>query len=365
MRLCFITYALSAGGAERVLSQLASHYASKGIHDVHLITLQPEGAPSFYSLDPAITLHQLGLDQTKQRGMSKVKRMFRYYLALRYIFKVLKPDKIISFVDEMNIATLLATLGLNIPVVISERTDPRHYSIGTLGNMVRRLTYPLASFLVLQGDYVRSCFPYMSQKIRVISNPVPFQKETAPTLKSSHIIMLVGRLDCYKGHYELIDAFAKLAKTFPQWSLEIYGEGPEKENLEALIRKLGLQEKAFLKGLASPIQKELKRAALFAFPTHYEGFSNALAEAMAVGLPVVASNCNGNLELVKQGENALVFPVGDLDKLTEQLSLLMSDAALRVKLGKAARHSIEKFSPKKVYEKWDTIIEDEKIEGKT
>ncbi len=357
MRLCFMIHALSSGGAERVLSELANHYARKGIHDVHLITLQPKDTPSFYALDPSITLHQLGLNQGGAGGLSKIKRVLGRLFSMRRMLKNLQPHKIISFVDEMNIAILLATLGLSIPVVISERTDPRRHSIGVLGNIGRRLIYPLAFRLVLQGNYVRSCFPYLSQKTTVISNPVAFPKDAASKIESSFIIMLVGRLDCYKGHYELIQAFSTLAQKFPKWSLEIYGEGPEKDNLEKLIAKHSLQECAFLKGVSSPIQKELKRASLFAFPTHYEGFSNALAEAMALGLPVVASNCDGNLELVEHEKNALVFPVGDVDKLAEQLSLLMSDAELRVTLGKAARQSIKKFAPEKIYKMWDEVIE--------
>ena len=363
MRLCFMIYAMSSGGAERVLSELANHYARKGIHDVHLITLQPKGTSPFYPLDPAITLHQLGLNQTGSGGFSKVKRVLKRLFAMRRTLKDLKPQKIISFVDEMNIATLLATFGLRIPVIISERTDPRRYSIGVLGNIVRRLTYPLASRLILQGNYVKSCFPYLSKKISVIPNPVPLFDEAAPSVDDSFIVMIVGRLDRYKGHYELIQAFSIVEKKFPEWSLEIYGEGPEKENLEALIAKYHLQEKAFLKGLASPIQRELKRASLFAFPTHYEGFSNALAEAMAVGLPVVASNCDGNLELVKHEENALVFPVGDVDKLAEYLSLFMSNPQKRIELGGAARNSIKKFAPPKIYKMWDEVIEDQKGGG--
>lgn len=365
MRLCFMIHAVSSGGAERVLTELANHYARKGIHDVHLITLQPKGAPTFYPLDPAITLHQLRLNQTGAGGFRKAKRVLNRLFRMRRAIKTLKPHKIISFVDEMNIATLLATLGLKIPVVISERTDPRRYNIGRLADVGRRLLYPMAYHLVLQGNYVRSCFPYLSEKISVIPNPVPFPKEPARALESSCIIMHVGRLDRYKGHYELIQAFSKLEKKFPKWSLEIYGEGPERENLEALIAEYNLQEKAFLKGLASPIQPELKRASVFAFPTHYEGFSNALAEAMAMGLPVIASNCDGNLELIKHKKNALVFPVGDVDQLAEHLSFLMSNPQKRQELGDAARNSITKFAPEKIYNMWDKVIEDQPRAEKT
>ncbi len=365
MRLCFMIHAVSSGGAERVLTELANHYARKGIHDVHLITLQPKGAPTFYPLDPAITLHQLRINQTGAGGFRKAKRVLNRLFRMRRAIKTLKPHKIISFVDEMNIATLLATLGLKIPVVISERTDPKRYSIGALGNLVRRLLYPLASRLILQGHYVKSSFPYMAQKITVIPNPVPLSTDIASSREASFIIMIVGRLDRYKGHYEIIQAFSKLEKQFPKWSLEIYGEGLEKENLDAFISKYNLQEKAFLKGLASPIQPELKRASVFAFPTHYEGFSNALAEAMALGLPVVASNCDGNLELVEHKKNALVFPVGDVDKLAEHLSFLMSNPQKRQELGDAARNSITRFAPEKIYNMWDKVIEDQPRAKKT
>ena len=365
MRLCFMIHALTAGGAERVLSELANHYARKGTHDVHLITFQPEGAPSFYPLEPSITLHQPGLNQTGPGGLSKVKRILKRLYAMRKILKTLRPHKIISFVDEMNIATLLAGLGLKIPVVISERIDPRYHNINFISKILRRFLYPFSHKLVEQGEYISSFFPYLKKRISVIPNSVLMQSSKKQFTGKLRKIITVGRLAFQKDHETLLKAYAKTREQFPDCSLDFYGEGPEKDILEALVKDLKIRDSVIFQGTAKDIQKKLLKADLFVFSSRFEGFPNALAEAMAVGLPVIASNCDGNLELVEHEKNALVFPVGDVDKLAEHLSLLMSHSKKRVQLGNAARNSIKRFAPEKIYEMWDEIIEDQKGEEQT
>ena len=357
MRLCFMIYSLSAGGAERVLSQLANHFAAKKEHDVHIITLQPEGAEPFYPLHSKITLHQLGLNQTGDL-LGKLGRTFLLFWRLRQILQYLDPHKIISFVDEMNVTVLLSTLGLKKEIIISERTDPRHHDIGIISSALRHLLYPFAKTLVVQGKYGSDYFSYMQDNICIIPNSIPPFNTCLAPLKKLKKIITIGRLGTEKDQKTLIKAFSKLTAEFPEWSLEIYGEGPEKEALEKLITELSLQNKVLLKGLYSPIQEKLAEASIFVFPSLYEGFPNALGEAMSVGLPVIVSDCGGNLELVTQGENGLVFPAKNQKKLEFSLEELIKNKDKRDSLGKAAKESIGRFAPEKIYKQWEAIIED-------
>ena len=355
MRICFMIHSLNSGGAERVLSQLASYFADIDEHDVHVVTLQPEGSRPFYPISPNITLHNLGLNKTGSE-LDKIQRIFKLLLSIRKTVKHIRPRKIISFIDEMNIAVLLATLGLKQHVIISERIDPRYHKIGFLSKALRRLLYPLSKSLVVQASYIASYFSYMRNKCLVIANPIPAPKFLCSDLKTTTKIINVGRLNTQKNQAILIKAFSSLALKYPDWSLEIYGEGPERDKLKALIKKLSLEDKVFLQGITASIQEKLSQASIFAFPSLFEGFPNALGEAIASGLSVIASNCEGNLELVHHSENGLTFPVGDQNQLTTRLEELMNKPIKRVVFGKKAQQSVKQFSPENIYKQWELVI---------
>ncbi len=356
MRLCFMISSLDSGGAERVLTQLATYFADEKGHDVHIVTLQSKGTDPFYPLSSKITLHQLGLNQTGGL-LGKIKRIFYRLIIIRKFIKNLRPNKIISFIDKMNIIVLLATVGLKKNIIVSERIDPRHHHIGIFGNIMRRCLYPFSKALIVQGTYIKGYFPYMKNKIFVIHNSISVTESTVNPSKRLNKIITVGRLNAQKDHETLIKAFSVLVPKYFMWILEIYGEGSERKKLEMLISKLSLESKVFLKGLHLPIQEKLNMASIFVFPSLFEVFPNALGEAMAAGLPVIVSNCDGNLELVQHEENGLVFPVKDQKALTNYLEELMENSIRREQLGKKAKKSIEKFIPSRIYKQWEDIIE--------
>jgi glycosyltransferase involved in cell wall biosynthesis len=348
---------LNAGGAERVLSELANYWAKKG-HQISLVILAAPTEKVFYPLASSIKLFSFNyLAQESLPALSRLNNIFRRITCLRKLIQQLKPNVVISFIDVMNITTLLANIGLHIPIIISERIDPTYRPLPWLYKWLRLKSYPRAEVLVAQTSSSASYFPpTFKHFIRIIPNPV----RIAPTVKqaSSEIsrIVSVGRLEPQKDHQTLIQAFAKIHIQHSSLRLTIYGEGPERANLESLIASFNLSHKVHLPGTTPHIYEALAKADLFVFPSRYEGFPNALCEAMSVGLPVIASNCSGNADIVWDGIDGRLFPVGDEKALVEIIEELINDPEQRQRLSANALTIPERFSEERIYGLWDKLL---------
>jgi len=356
MRIALVISSLGAGGAQRVLSVLANLWVNHG-HAVNIITFSDTDCTPFYPLDPRVKLNQLN-----QRGHQKKMLVMRLITILkrmsllRKTIQALKSEVVVSFVDVMNIETLLATLGLGIPVIVSERTHPKYYKLPKLYQLVRRWIYPTSQQVVVQTLSVAHYFNFL-KNIKVIPNPVLIPKHTKQTNADQvKTLVSVGRLDPNKGFDTLIHAFVALLKRYSQLELVIYGEGLESARLNTLVTSLKLTDKVRFPGNVTNIHEALTKADLFIFPSLYEGFPNALCEAMAVGLPVIASNCSGNIDIVQEGINGRFFPVGNTTALIQIMDELINDANQRHRLSENAREITKHFSVERVLGMWNEVL---------
>ena len=173
MHLTLIISSLGPGGAERVLSELANYWTLKG-HQISLITLASPKSQPFYLLDSRINLIQLNQNQTESSTMKRVKNILKRLFCLRKAIHQLKPDVIVSFIDIMNVTTLIATMGLKIPVVVSERIDPNFHSINKLYTWLRLRFYPFSQKIIVQtknsANYFPSSFRHFIKKSSVYCN---------------------------------------------------------------------------------------------------------------------------------------------------------------------------------------------------
>jgi glycosyltransferase involved in cell wall biosynthesis len=170
-------------------------------------------------------------------------------------------------------------------------------------------------------------------------------------------ILGMGRLARQKGFDILIEAFARLAHRHPCWDLVIYGEGPERRALERMRDEYGLGERVAMPGLIADPREAFRRSDLFVLPSRYEGFPNALLEAMASGLPVVASRCpSGPAEIIEDARTGLLVPPEDPSALAAAIEKLMLDEKLRFSLGAAAREVREKYSTDRIVECWSRAL---------
>ena len=244
MHLTLVIASLQAGGAERVLSHLANHWASQG-HDVSLVTFDAPETPPFYRLDSNIRLIQLNQHKLSLHPLSRLRNIFKRLYVLRRVFKTLNPDVILSFITTMNILTLMAATRLKIPVVISERIDPHHHVISKFYERLRFILYPRCHKLIVQTQSAANYFSNERHiRLEIIPNFV-FSPQNTKTTYAAQVtkILSIGRLDFQKDHRTLIQAFAALLPRYPHLTLTIYGEGPDRTALEQLIASLNLQKK--------------------------------------------------------------------------------------------------------------------------
>ncbi len=360
MRIALVISSLDSGGAERVLSLMANYWAAEN-QVVTLITLSAIET-DWYPLDPAIIRVGLNCLSTASRLSHAVWNNVQRIVQLRRQLAASRAEVIISFLDTTNVLTLLAGLRQGIPIVVSERVDPRQKTIGFAWNRLRALTYPYAAGLVVQSHALQ---PWAAQFageriVHVIPNPVRSLSEArahiGPRLKTHSKVIAMGRLVRQKGFDLLLSAFASCLKRHPEWSLTILGEGEERSRLETQAAELGIADHVCLPGVVRHPEDELRQADLFVLPSRYEGFPNALLEAMACGLPVIGANCStGPGDIIREGEGILI-PPDDINALTSAMDRLMGEENLRESLGRCAKTVVGRFSMKSVMGMWDKVI---------
>ncbi len=367
MRITLVVSTLTAGGAERVMSIMANYWAAHG-RRVTLITVGPE-ATDFYALHPGVTRVALGLVTASSRSRVAPRRRpwlalrnnLRWIRRLRQEIRTFRPDVVISFIHRMNMLTLLAVLGLRVPVIVSERSDVRKHRIGPFWSAVRRLLYPKAQAVIVQSDAMRRWAEMVvrKDKVHVIPNPVTLPAGAGGTdALGGFKVVAIGRLGYEKGFDLLLRAFEKCVAEHPDWSLVILGEGPERGRLTELATKLGIEDRVRMPGLVREPAAILRDASMFVLSSRYEGFPNALLEAMACGVPPVSFDCpSGPIEIVRDGVDGILVPPEDVDALSAAMKRLMSDESERRRLALRAPEVLQRFGVEKVMKAWEAVIQ--------
>lgn len=349
---------LSSGGAERSFSNLMNHFAEQD-QEVSIITFFPLEIP-FYRLNPKIQVFSLSfISGDFIFPFNRLRNIFNRILSLREKILEISPNVIFSFIDINNLTCILASFRLKIPLIISERTHPKYHHLPLLYKILRQVLYPYAYISVLQTESIAQFFSNLENKKiipNLVLNPV-FKKKWTNNRKLNSLIS-IGRLCPFKGFDDLIWSFSKISNQYPELNLIIYGEGSDRKRLERQIFDLNLIGRVFLPGAIQDISEKMVEADLFIFPSQYEGFPNALAEAMAAGLPVIASACSGNVDLVQDGINGRLFPVKDRLRLSELLLELIEDRGQAKRLSRNARKIVELYGPERVFGLWDALLEE-------
>jgi len=358
MRICGVIASLGAGGAERVMTELCAGWHQRG-HDVTLLTLS-SGIDDFYTVPPGVRRVPLSLASVSVNAMEAIRANVTRLQRVRSALRDAHPDVVVSFTDQTNILVLLAAQNLGIPVVVSERIDPRRHTTGAAWRALRRATYRHAAAIVVQTERVRSWAERFvpAALVHVIPNPQrAAQVATLPAGARAARIIAMGRLVPQKGFDRLIRAFAAVAADAPAWRLDIYGEGPDREMLEQLVSTHYLAHVVSLPGRTSQGDVALATSSVFVLSSRYEGFPNVLLEAMTHGCACIASDCDsGPAELLEDRQSGILVPVDDVPALAEALRKVMADRDLRTSLGAAAQLASSRFSPNRVLDHWDVVL---------
>lgn len=357
MRISIVISTLRSGGAERVVSMLANGLAGRN-HSITLHTFaDPEERP-FYQLDECVSIRNLGGLGSSGNILSAIVANGRRKNLLSKSLRTSEPDVIASFMTSNNVLTLLSRPS-GVPAIVSERLVPWAYPEPLLWKRLRATTYNKADAIVSQSNRVLDWAQaqWRSPIHRVIPNPVC--RPTAPKAERSETILAVGRLSSEKGHERLIRCFRELAGSFPSWHLRIVGDGPLKSELQILANNLGLASRVEFVGRVGDPGPEYRRAAIFALPSHSEGFPNALLEAMAHGCACVSFDCPvGPSEIIEGGINGLLAANDSLSQFSSALGRLMATPDLRERLASEAERIVERFSVPHVCSEWEQLFEE-------
>ncbi len=395
---------LNKGGAERVLCNLAEYFNSQGYKVTFVTTYLADDEYEVRGanwevfdndtgkvqgevldvLNPNDELRKVCVTNGREGGIDRIFSAlmpderggrlanFKNRIGkLRNIWKSLRPDIILSFLGKNNVMAIYSARGLNIPVVVSVRSNPsREYGQRGL-NFSMNMLFPKAAGVVVQTTGARDYFKEsIRKKCIILPNSIHpgFMSGVVLAFEDrTKTVISVGRLDDNKNQILLIKAFGKIMDKHPDYKLVLYGEGPSRKVFEDaadnLMRENASKQIVFM-GNQSGIPKKIKDSDIFVLTSKQEGMPNALIEAMSLGLACISTDCpcGGPRDLIRDGENGLLIPVMDeetmVNKLSEALDKLMSDRDFCKKLGENALKVRESYSPDKINGLWKKYFED-------
>ncbi|WP_396634856.1 glycosyltransferase family 4 protein [Maribacter sp. R86514] len=356
--IAFLIYSLNSGGAERVVSTLANGLCNN--FNVTIITLTKD--KPFYQLKSNINLISCHENRVKSNNklINSLQANFHIYKNIKKVCRNHSIDIIIGFMTESNVLAILTAKSIKIPVIVSERNYPPLANLSKFWKVMRKITYGKSNILVVQTKPILNFFKnYMKEeKIKILANPISknhIEAKNNLSIEKENIILNVGSLNYQKGQDIAIKAFAKINP--PNWQLHLVGEGPKRKEYTSMISELGMEDKIILTGRKNQISNYLLKAKIFIFPSRFEGFPNALTEAMYLGLPCISTDCpTGPTELIMNGVNGFLTPVDNIDILAETINELISNTRLRKEIGLKAAESVSHLEEHKVTKKWEKLI---------
>ena len=353
-KIDFVIGSLIRGGAEHVIAILANHFSSLG-WDVNVLLLL-HGAID-YDIDPRVTVvHMHGAKK------SRLLRVPYWLKSLKKHFFARRPNVVVSFVCRINILTLLSLniKGYRPRIVVSERNDPRFDGRGRIASFLSKRLYPKSDAVIFQSRLVQQMYGLnIQRKSFIVLNPIELNAVWVEPEKRHNVIVSAGRLSSQKNHAALISAFHKIADLdeCKDYSLSIHGDGELHESLLRLVDELSLRGRVSVLPNSKTVQQQIAQAKFFVLPSRYEGLSNALMEANALGIPSLTTPTAGSDEIIVAGDNGLISDGFDADSLASSLCKLLSLSAKEyAKMSSSALVHAQRYSTDCIINEYERIL---------
>lgn len=364
MNILICINSLVKGGAERVVANLANYLSSKDKVTIMTLTnyqIQYELKSNIKIIPLDKKLKNSYNDKNKiYKLITKIPRTLIRINKMRKNIDEQNPDIIISFLPETSFLTLYNKKKNKKKIIVTVRNDPKVEYSSKIYNFLMRKLYPKADGFVFQTNQAQEYFKgIISCESKVIPNPInPTYVKKSYEGERKKEIVAVGRLTEQKNFPLLIETFSILTKKFDEYKLIIYGEGELRKKMEEMIQALNLKKRVFLPGVVDNLKDKIYESALFVLPSIYEGMPNSLMEAMALGLPVIATDCpcGGSRTLIKNNVNGKLIPVNSKIELKNAIEEILENKDVAKKLGEEASKISEEFNPEKINEQWKEYI---------
>ncbi len=354
---------------ERVLSMKANWLVEHG-YEVVLVTTEQHGRQPFFPLDSRIRCIDLPIGYEDNNGSSLLNKIVNYPLkqrrhrwALTSLLLKEHPDVTVSmFCNDADFITSIPDGSKKVLEVHFSRFKRLQYQRRGLWGVVDsyrskrevKIAKGFDRFVVLteQDRAYWGALPNIS----VIPNASPITAATPSTLMAKKVIA-VGRLDFQKGFDRLLQAWNLIVKDYPDWHLDIIGEGSDRRALQEQISLLGVENSVSLRGEIKEVEDCYRDASIIAMTSRYEGLPMALIEAQAMGLPAVAMDCKcGPREIVIDGRNGYLVAEGDIPEMAHRLRCLMASQGLRQMMGRSAHHDSHRFALEAIMGRWTSLF---------
>lgn len=360
-RIVFHLNCLERGGAERVVSNLAGQFVSNG-YEVYIAT-EWQGEDE-YEIDSRIKRVHVGLTKEQEKH-NRARKFVDRIMNLRKFVRQIDPDIVIAFARKANYRALTSTIGIKVPVVISVRINPIGWYDKLSDKIQIPLLFPRAAGCVFQTPDQRDFFPeYLQKKSRIILNPISdkFIGNPLPKKREKKVVHS-GRLVDFKNQMMLLRAFQKVHEIHPDYVLEVYGPDSfdgTKEKLETYIKENHAEDYIKLMGGSDQLEKDMINGTVAAFSSDYEGMPNAMLEAMALGLPVVATDCppGGPRMVIHSGENGILVPVNDEQAMADAIVKLIENPELAKQYGNEAAKIGLQAGSELIFQQWKDYLEE-------
>lgn len=358
-KVIFIIPRMGGGGAERVVSIVGNGLIKRG-YDIFIAVFV--GNDSYYDLDENIKLLSANFSIVRAEGIKRKISMAQSFISsinfVKEIIRKYDPDVIVPLLTAGEIVGYFATIGNKKTArVSSERNDPANR--GYLIRKFKARIYKSSNLLICQSKTVSDYYSFVSEdKKLVIPNPIDRASLPNPVHETVPLrIVSVGRLTPQKNMTLLVRAFALIANEFKEVTLTIYGEGPKRAEIEEIINSSNLQNRIFLPGASSDVLNQIKDAALFVMSSDFEGFPNALLEAMSLKIPVISTDfATGVAREIVTNDYGLVVPCNDVHTLANAMKKVLSDEKFRLKIRNQDNTELKKYDVERIIDMWDRAL---------
>ena len=354
-KIMIIHNGLVIGGMEKMITSLANFLCEE--FDVFFLLLEKKEHSFALNKKIAVIEKNCNLNiSLKSMGIcASISLVRNISKEIRKYVEELIPDMIIVFNDRITFLTWLAIRELDIKLLASQRADPNDKS--TWINKVLKYVYHRCDGVVFQLEQVKKYYGMTDDRCRVIPNPafIDIKKNHPERTKK---IISIGRLQYRKRMDLVILAFQEVLNKYSDYELYIFGDGEERNNLKELVRSLGIYDKVHFMGFVQNAAEKNLDAEMFVMASDSEGIPNTLIEAMAAGIPCIATDCSpgGASFLLNHGENGILVHKGNASELAQGMILYIEDKELKEKNTAKAQKYLENFNANIIYDKWKIYI---------